>query len=997
MMASEFNVGAVNFKKKKELFRTIFNNMVSHHGGEVKAGILLKGDTGVGKTSFVRDMCKLLGMPLVLIETPHITEEHIINIPFIVADPVANHDVKMSLKVDQRKYRVELADSNLFTQISKQKIVKDSEYLANLYNESKTSEDILKVYESLGGTKDKVPTIIKTLRNWYRCVLFLDEFFRQTSPTIRNMLRTILNGRLGELHVLPQDLYVIYASNIVDEGVGDIAEQEQFEGIYFGTEGENNGQTVDYEIGTDEWFAYLVSRFKKDHRVSLNKKVVDKFYELFTENAEQVHLSINDVESDVRTSPRRWEQLILYVNSSLPVKDEAEAKALLSNVRTSFVNYDHGDREAKYSESSILDLVIKTVSELIHETSGISLKDGNKYNKPSDWRSTLEHQVKQAIKMGHHRKYIPVIAGTPGIAKTTHVNKLAIDLLMVPVIFDVSHISAESIIGLPVPHEGNDKGIETEFSVPVLYQAMQKQMRDGEKHLFDALKKHLTGDEAAAKIKEYKDKEYKYLLFFDELNRAHSSKVFNAIRRVLLERSFGEDSHGKDLKIPEGSVIVAAINPTGQNTIPFTRHIKDVIDIIPAGASWKDFSGVLDKITYAKDADGHAPDDDVIKLSRNVLNAFVDRFKTRVSPSSENDKEFYIDLDPDGDTPIYIAPRAYQQILVSSTRAFNDIYTETIDKLNGLEQADKNEVLKEADKDIRDALYKAYRRTLTLEIEDKQNKRSAPALFQNLREWFLHSDEFDVLDVLKVSVKTSDLESILDKIYGRTDTQLFDDIDFISYLNNVDEQTYAADLSTYLEKKYDHIKVMTDRKLPMKTLVGRDVKIEDKNVTWFEYLMREILHTIKIHKLAGHMLDVTRQAFMKFAEIFIKEDHVPKGIQATQMTSIEKVVDHVKTIVPKKYYGSIYIGTTPLSQAKTKDGTWVEGDVIVKNSSEHPIEDLDEYIDNHGLGDDIMLAKMSSTGYKVFDTFIDAIRDAMFYKTIGRLKVKIKKLVKEFE
>ena len=123
----------------------------------------------------------------------------------------------------------------------------------------------------------------------------------------------------------------------------------------------------------------------------------------------------------VRTSPRRWEQLLLYINASLPAEDAKEAKSLLTNVKANFKNYLSGEK------SALADKVLDAVAQLIKETSDLDVSATDE-NDAEEWQDTLEHQIKQKMKLGEHRKYIPIVSGLPGIGKTTHATKIAKDL-----------------------------------------------------------------------------------------------------------------------------------------------------------------------------------------------------------------------------------------------------------------------------------------------------------------------------------------------------------------------------------------------------------------------------------------------------------------------------------------------------------------------------------------------------------------------------------------
>ena len=101
-------------------------------------GLLLGGDPGVGKTTFMELFSDLTGIHLITIEVPHIVEEHIINIPFIVYNPDTETKKSDSSQLRDKdptnkdEYDMILADSNLFTQISSARSVPNDQYVANM-------------------------------------------------------------------------------------------------------------------------------------------------------------------------------------------------------------------------------------------------------------------------------------------------------------------------------------------------------------------------------------------------------------------------------------------------------------------------------------------------------------------------------------------------------------------------------------------------------------------------------------------------------------------------------------------------------------------------------------------------------------------------------------------------------------------------------------------------------------------------------------------------
>ena len=811
----EFNMSGVGFEKKIDIIEHLLSNMGAKQLG-AQSGYLLAGDVGTGKTSGIKEFARLMGMKLIVIEAPHLVEEHIIDIPFIVFDPAADSEQKNSFKTEAKDFEVKLAKSRLYTQVANAKKVPDAAHIKSIYD---GPDDTIRIFEEFGGTKEAEPRAFAKARSQYDCILFLDEYFRQTSNAIRNMLRSILNGRIGQSEI-PKNVYVVFASNLNDEGLGEILDNEDFRLIDFGTPSK------------DEWFAYLVSKFKKDQNVKLNTAVVSKFYQLL----EDEHLSHDDADADVRVSPRRWEQLLLYISSSIPVKDEADARRLLTNVEVSFRNYQTG------AKAELAGKVMSAVAELIKETSKIEVS-GNSTNRPEDWRDTMEHQIEQKIKLGDHRKYIPVISGLPGSGKTKHIGELAFKMDMVPVYVDVHNLSAEDVIGIPLA--SSKSKLEVSFSKPALAEDIDKQIERGEDRLKRRLEAELTKTEANRRWKAFQDKKFKYIVFFDELNRT-STKVFNAIRRVMLEKEFGDD-----VKLPEGSVVIAAINPTSNGTVELTKHMKDVLDIIPVGISWPKFKAHLKTVPWTD-----ATDESNVDVVVSVFENFIDRFRVKSSPNKDADPQFYLNV---GATPVYVSPREYTDLLMNAVNSYDLAYAK-VEKMLDAPEPDYAAV----EQKLRSALHKTFAHSIAY-ITRVKHATEAPEFESTLQDWFLHG-QIGVETAFKKHVKSiSKISDIVDKAFDTQDANLFDDIEFVNYINSTEPQRFKEDLLEFLTERIkadvetgmESIRKKTHKK---KTLEGEAVKFEKGEVSKLEFVVREIIHAIKVHKLSNVMVEMVLMA-----------------------------------------------------------------------------------------------------------------------------------------
>ena len=835
----EFNASSASFEHRLDLAETIFANMNGKAKGNVKAGIMLAGDPGVGKTSFIRFFSTLVGISEITIEAPHITEEHIINIPFIVHDPITKQDTQGSTDFNASDFKVVMSDSNLFTRLNKIRKVSDDQYLKSIYQ---APADVIKVFEELGGSKDEIPDVIAKAREKFKVILFLDEYFRQTSVKIRNMLRSILDNKIGA-HDLPAGTYVIYASNLEDSGggvEGEIPANNEFKQINISSPKK------------DDWFHWLVSKFEKDEKVKLDPRVIQKFYDILED--EELNNNDTDKELEIRTSPRRWEQTLLYINSSLPVKNQQEAQSLLTNIKAGLSHYLTGET------SSLATKVLKAIAELIKETSDIEISPSAE-NTADEWKETLKHQIEQKMKLGNHRKYIPIISGLPGVGKTTHAQQIAKDEDLRYIYINCSNLNAEDVLGLPLPASNNKKKIETNFSEPTLYQQILKECEGQDEDYIEHLKHKLKGEEAKKAIKEYKDREWKYLIFFDEINR-NSSKVFNGIRKLLLEKKFGDG-----LELPKEAIVMAAINPKDVGAEPLTDHMRDVVDVLDAHANFEKTK------TYLKNRDfGDLKNPMAKDVVFDTLMKFVDKFRVKNAskeiPNSQ--RSFYLDI---GAEPIFISQREYSDLYSDAVEDFDIKLTRYLKKLGA--NATSEDLMK-TEKKLRETLFNSFRDKLAF-IFTKHGIKS-PAFIEQLEDWF-HSSAVEFGEGLyykKASVVS--VESLLSKFFDdpQADRHLADDIDFESFLENNDPHKFKEALSSFLVGHFDSDEDVQEKLIKKagkgKTVKDQEIEFEEEEVSKFEHLIREMVNAIKILDLDGQHKEAIKEAVVQALKA-IREKH----------------------------------------------------------------------------------------------------------------------------
>ena len=818
---AKITVSTATLEARKSTFEHVLDNMDIG----TRVGVFLAGPTGVGKTTFVKQLGRLLGMNVVIVEAPHATEEHLINIPFVVFNTQTGATKTGADAVPTTTYGVTLAQSHLASELASQKSITDSQYL-DMINKSDANTKAL--FQALGGTETTIPEEIREARQRYRVILFLDEYQRQVSGNVRNMLRNILNGRIGN-DPIPRGTYVIYASNLSDVGqtVEPMNLNQQFDTVHFKAPNKS------------DFFHYLTSMFEH-HGVHLKPEVATAFYKALDDE----HISYDDAETEIRTSPRRWEQLLLYVNAAVPVKSKEEAAALLANVKANFQDID--------KISTLHGKVDNIVRDIISATSGEEFSVV-RANNPTEWRDTLLHQIQMAVQLGDRRKYVPVISGQPGIGKTAMAASIADQMNMRLIAIDCANLTQEEITGIPIPDQKGGK-MNVQFSEPALYKRIMQDMQEADDAFF------ADPNVSPQKKAEYKKKKYKYLILFDELNRPKSQAVFNSLRRVILEKSFTDT-----VKLPESAIVIAAMNPTDIGTQPLTGHLKDAMDHIDTAPSWPQTLGYLRSLSSAPITENRS--NEAKEVALQLVENFADHFALRSSPVDmkldPQELKFYIKIG-DADA-IYLSPREYTQMYLNLAKGLDRVVARQSEFVNDDGEFDAGAYV--------DAMLKAADSKIMMVMDNVLHKQEVDRTMfaEQVKDWLDTQAE----QIIKKPVTTASLESILDDVLENAPNKhLKDDLDFTNLVTNEFElNKFTEEFGNYLIKLVNEeqsaIDLFRKKTHNKKNFEAGKVEIQDDMHDRINYLFDEVLSAVKAHDLSSDVVEALKKAYDNLNRVFM--------------------------------------------------------------------------------------------------------------------------------
>jgi MoxR-like ATPase len=732
------------FDSQIDFMGSVIDNMLSGANKRLMIG----GDTGLGKTSFVKQFAKIFGFPTVIVEIPHTVEEQLINIPFIVFDTKGQtHQGYDQVEKDDAK--VVLGSSHLATTLRKLGKVGDAQYPALVKTYDSFTQELIKQFEETN------PGEIAKVRSRYQRILFLDEYYRQTTPAIRNILRNVLNGRIGN-DVIPPGTYVMYASNLEDVG-GSMDTQSQ------------HTTFINKKFAApskEQWLSYTVSS-AIGKKVQFKQEVID----VFNKNLKDEHISYNDVDTGLRTSPRRWSEILLYINNAFPFKSPSEAGILLTTIKRQFQN-DEKNTSALFEvlNDIIVDLCIKSKID----------PKSVKAVSPTEWRKVLAQQVMTSLTVGESKKYVPVIQGLPGVGKTAigeMFEEPPYNLRFIPIL--ATTLTRDSVIGIPLPAQEKEKrGVK--FAEPELYIMIMNMIKEAEDNYVNELSAkeqsgELNGKTADQVYSAYQQQKYKYLIFFDEINRVKDVSIFNSLRRVILEKEFNDQ-----YKLPKEALILGAMNPTDLGTQPLTAHFRDAIELIDVEASWPDLlKFIKSQVTpYLKKLNN--PSDISLETAAKIIEQFPSVFTDKKKGRASN--EFYVNV---GVEEVYLSPRdydnLYRELVAGVDRTIRRIGRQMVQGKNISDDA--------INSSIAEAAFEKMEGTLSERFYQAQ-LGDPPGFFDKVRQ-FLNS----IIDVsLTKKTKNLGLAGILS-----SGTPLKDNFDFDNYMSSYMPATFRKDFDEYLQ------------------------------------------------------------------------------------------------------------------------------------------------------------------------------------------------------
>ena len=587
----------------EQTLKKILDYMASSIYGETMP-VLLSGQEGVGKTSLVKELSQLLGLPL-----------------FIIEGSVSN-----SKNIKYTTVNINDSDlgEDLISQITKAKKLDQEKYINQLKNNKNFHSQI-----------KKSANLIKLIRDHYDSILLVDDCFIMDESILRNIAK---NRKIGK-NKIPDKVYILFASTI-DETVKIPMDLDFF-------------QVNLNKITKDEWFYYFKNKFIDNEeiakRVNIKPEVFNNFYE--TLNNEDINY--HDKYINIRISPRKWEQLLLYINTSLPVKNKYEAQTLVANVKNFFKNYHTG------IVSHLFNKILYTLTQIINQTGNFNFSayeldvsdkwidiDGNYHYKLQlfNWKSILKQQLQTKIKLDSNSKTEDEL------------------IKLTPIIHSF-------IPSLTIKQDLEE--IAKEFDLELIFESIYDA-----KSLSNIIQNIKTPTKVKGKGK------YKYLIVLDEIYNIENNEFFYQLKYELLNKP----------EILDDVLIVLTLDSyIGQlPKLAANQTLINIANVIESRPNWEDLEKHILKNTNKEYIEklGFDLEKAVFEALKLIfLNVkLIDNFYGRAVTDEES--LFYLQI---GYNKLYIPPkRLYNSTKSLSNAIFNRLTLFGVGKLRQATRPDKN-------------------------------------------------------------------------------------------------------------------------------------------------------------------------------------------------------------------------------------------------------------------------------------------------------------------
>ena len=833
--------------------------------------LLLAGEAGTGKTSTLKLVASLMKQKLITIEAPHIIEEDIISIPFVVKTAKGEEKHNMELKDNGKgEFEIVNAESALITKIKELYKDHSSDWTDSRYekflNQNKLLKPLAKIYKLL----------IDKFSEKYKVTLFIDEYYRAGDKKIKNILRSVLNGHIGGTPIPPYT-YFVYASNIEDEGVDDVLENYQ-------------NYQLDFDKSTkDEWLAFIANKMGIDPETGeVDEETLEKspikveVYEAFMEKFSDDLLNYENEDLEIRVSPRRWEEIIKVISSVIPTNDIEELRGLATFAKEQCTHYLTQETDYELFDK-ILD-IIKTASS----KAGVELNDDMLIPyAPKEWEQMLKFQFEVKNKLGEERKYVPILSGGTGIGKTSIIKQFAYSKGLKLIVIDSQTLNGDEVSGIPLPQE-TEEGLKTKFTEPPLYKQIMSQYDED-------LKNELDG-------------KYTHILFLDEFNRVEDVKIFNVLRSMLLEHNIS------GFELPKDIMIVGAINPTdtGDGVIELTKHTVDVLDVIPAEADYNKMISFLKGLPQYNELSqnyGQNFAENIIQIHHKIVDKLKsdERMFSEGTIEDENTKKFYWSAKDDS---VYIDARTQSECVIMNYNALEMLYLredtqELIEKL----QSNDKEARNEAGEELADILTE-----LLVESYDGNLKNKILTIYK--LEKSLYEDIMDIIklivsETVPYVIKDMMIESVnigtLEELYEEAGSifnmiaENRDDMDAI--LNAIDNEDITINSIGMIVEKY-----IKDRDILNPKFDENTFAIRGEFFALLGYLSLFKKNNPEAKSVDDKVLDVLKDAFQgadgilnKLNEVLLEKYDVEE--LETNLSNInEKIEDLVNKYGVNEYY-----------------------------------------------------------------------------------------------